>query len=92
MQNKSPSSRMHRVRMKILLILVTLFPLLAQAATTVLQGCFSTLADYTININTEIPAAQNRNGNTINISDHLIGDGPSVTANCACPKTFTPIR
>lgn len=88
MQNKTPTSQMHRVRIKSLLALLTLFPLSAQAATTVLQGCFTTPADYTININTEIPAAQNRNGNTININGHLIGDGPSVTANCACPRNF----
>ena len=88
MQNKTPTSRMHSLRMKSMLVLLTVFPLCTQAATTVLKGCFSTIADYAININTEIPAAQNRNGNTININDHLIGDGPSVTANCACPKNF----
>lgn len=88
MQNKTPTSRMHRVRMKSVLVLLTLFPLCAQAATTVLQGCFSTIADYAININTEIPSAQNRNGSTIVINDHIIGDGPSITANCACPRNL----
>ncbi|AMO82938.1 fimbrial protein [Obesumbacterium proteus] len=88
MQNNELTRGMNRVRMKILFGLLALFPIFTQAATTVLQGCFSTLADYAININTEIPSAQNRNGNTINISDHIIGEGPSITANCACPRNL----
>ncbi|WP_279203912.1 hypothetical protein [Obesumbacterium proteus] len=88
MQNSDLTSGMNRVRMKILFGLFALFPIFAQAATIVLQGCFTTPADYAININTEIPPAQNRNGNTININDHLIGEGPSVTANCACPRNL----
>ncbi|NLS55388.1 fimbrial protein [Hafnia alvei] len=88
MQNKHPTRSVHRAGIKILLVLFILFPMFAQAATTVLQGCFSTLADYSININSEIPSGQNKNGSTININDHIIGDGPSIIANCACPKNL----
>ncbi|MDA8481122.1 fimbrial protein [Citrobacter sp. Awk 4] len=70
----------------IVVALLTL-PVIAQAATVILTDCFPPPVDYITTINTEIPTESNQAGQIISNPDyHFVAAGPSMVANCACPK------
>lgn len=88
MQNKQFIRLLNNVGLQSALILVLLaLPLVAQAATVILTNCFPPPVEYITTIDTELSSENNKSGQTISKSDyHFIATGPSVVADCACPK------
>lgn len=88
MQNKQFIRLLNNVGLQSALILVLFaLPLVAQAATVILTNCFPPPVEYITTIDTELSSENNKSGQTISKSDyHFIATGPSVVADCACPK------
>lgn len=87
MQNKKTSTHVALLQLskRCLVLMFSIFPLLSQAATTVLQNCFPAPVTYTINTETELPPEENQDGYSASANEHITGNGPAVVANCTCP-------
>lgn len=88
MQNKHLTRRLYSVGLVMVLLAL---PLATRAATVILTNCFPPPVDYTTTINTELTAENNKDGQIISDPEyHFVAVGPSVVANCDCPKGMNP--
>lgn len=87
MQNKKTATHVAFIQLskRCLVLMLSIFPLFSQAATTVLQNCFPAPVTYTINTETELPPEENQDGYSASANEHITGNGPAVVANCTCP-------
>lgn len=87
MQNKHLTRRLYSVGLVMVLLAL---PLATHAATVILTNCFPPPVDYTTTINTELTSENNKDGQIIsNPEYHFVAVGPSVVANCDCPKNMS---
>lgn len=67
--------------------LLTLAPLSAQAAS--LANCFNSAPVYNASYTRELTTDENAAGKKLIVPGHLVGEGPEIEANCACPPTMS---
>lgn len=83
-----------RAPLHMLLCLLSLSPSL-YAAVTPLNNCFNGPGEYEVNYSRELNASENKANKTVDVTEHLVGSGADLVANCSCPKNVsgsTPIN